>query len=353
MYKSIFVSIVIIASVLFMVAGVSASVEKAQEAGRAQMWSKAIGILKKEIDENPGNAKAHYLLGDYYLKQCDNKTHREMGFVMVTTSYMDAVKRFNSAMALDSSYQEKVRERILDTVRDSLRKGDLDNAARIAKNIDKHLQIKVGDRATELFVKQGEDLLKRGQFTQGHKRLKMARRVGYPSEKIADIYAEHAEKSNDSMVKVYLLSKAEKISNEKGRFDIQFGKAMIERAESFSDTEKKEKWFRKAASYLPAENGFVRVSKDYLVLKLERGKEVSKTFNLDKGEKTPWLLIPEDYHFQWRTSNSKDVILYHGNEEEIIIPDDELIKLEPAFRRRYEAIKNGTEVEWTFKRKEN
>jgi tetratricopeptide (TPR) repeat protein len=353
MYRSVFASIVIIASVLFMVANASADrVDKAQEAGRAQMWSKAIGILKKEIDENPGNTKAHYLLGTYYLKQCDNKTHREMGFVMVTTSYMDAVKRFNSAMSLDSSYQEKVRERILDTVRDSLQEGDLDNAARIAKNIDKHLQVKIGDRATELFVEQGEDLLKYGQFTQGHKRLKMARRVGYPSEKIADIYAEYAEKSNNPRVKIYLLDKARKTSNKERRFDIQLGKAMIERAESFSDTEKKEKWFRKAASYLPAENGLVKIGEDYLVVKLERGKEVSKTFNLDKGKKTPWILIPEDYHFKFRFSNSKDVF-YYGNGEKIIIPDDDLIKLEPAFKKRYEAIENGTEIEWTFKRKEN
>ena len=124
---SLFVSMFVCASVCQAGFLGSGRIKKAQEFERAQMMTQAISTLQEEINENPTNAEAHLLLGEYYLRTGDGAAH----------------ERFASALALNSKNASKISGLYMAGGKGNLQKGNPGNAKELflkAVSIDSSLK---------------------------------------------------------------------------------------------------------------------------------------------------------------------------------------------------------------------
>jgi len=85
------------------------AVDKAEDFLKAKMVPQAIEVLEKEINEDPTNAEAHFLLGQCYLKE---------------GRFQHAEERFESAAALQSKYKQQVGEAFYDACLQYKQAGD-------------------------------------------------------------------------------------------------------------------------------------------------------------------------------------------------------------------------------------
>ena len=85
------------------------AVDKAEDYMKAKMVPQAVQVLEKEINEDPTNEEAHFLLGQCYLKE---------------GRFRQAEERFESATALKASYGSKVGQIYHSEGMQALRSGD-------------------------------------------------------------------------------------------------------------------------------------------------------------------------------------------------------------------------------------
>lgn len=67
--------------------------------------------------------------------------------------------------------------------------------------------------------------------------------------------------------------------------------------------------------------GFNVTPEGNLVASIDLGEETSRSFVLKPGEKTPWIVIPENY-YQFRFTNLQTVIVHEKGERTVVHPEE-------------------------------
>ena len=145
--------IFIIALVLFFLIAPSAqaflfkdNVEKARDYIKANMVDNAVDLLKKEIEEKPTNAEAHFELGSIYLEQ---------------GLYSQAEQRFKGAVGLDAKFKTRVAQKYMQSAAALMDKENYRDSIRyfeMAASQQPSLKAEIA----ELFKQKAEELLKEG-----------------------------------------------------------------------------------------------------------------------------------------------------------------------------------------------
>lgn len=282
MYFSKNIIIVIVSIALIFIIGCTNRVEEAEEAMRADMPDKAIELLRTEIDENPGNAKAHYKLGMAYLEKMGGKAKQKIGFFNVSGYFDDAIKRFQSAAKLESKYRKKAVDHLFDLSIASIKGNDAQNGYDIV--VDGLYPLGVSkSEVFNKYWKEGEELFRKGCYSAGHRFFRIVYTVNESKKKeIARLYAKYADKAEDADDKLYLLKWGTKMHSSVGE---NYGRALLEKAEDTEDAGKREKLLNKASGYLSAEQMLEMRAKHYTE---KFGKEpMHFSLNSNEWEKGP------------------------------------------------------------------
>jgi len=220
------------------------AVDKAEDFLKAKMVPQAIKVLEKEINEDPTNAEAHFLLGQCYLKE---------------GRFRQAEERFESATALKSKYKDKVGQIYHSEGKDALQSGNTRKARILLDQAIKHQpSLKIGIAQTCL--------------DRGHTDLAIHFNPSLQSQVCASLM-DKAEKASDETC-TGLYEKAARYCDKNSEISKKAGERLLGISKSLNGKRYKE--YRKAAGK------FIDVPPDYKVY--ENGK--SKVFRLTEDQES-------------------------------------------------------------------
>ena len=238
-------------------------VHQAKEFMQVGMYSNAIELLNKRINENPSDAEAHLLLGECYLNQRD---------------YGRAKDQFDNALTLNSNLSKKIGWVYK-------KAGDKANNAyqtEAAANLYREAIIYLPDLKEQILketYEQGMQDFANGDYESADHRFFLATSLDQTLKKeVSDLYFSFGKNADEELCAT-LFRKAKKYGDH---HDHEIGEFLLEIAYSKNSEVEIQKWRKEASLY-------IKVPPDYKECVLG-----SNPFSLKKGELSKfWFRIPQ------------------------------------------------------------
>ncbi len=270
MKKHIAVMVFILAFAGVAMAG---NVGKAQDFLKAGMVPQAIQLLKKEINESPTNAEAHFELGKCYVNQ---------------GQFASADERFASAVRLDADYGKKIGGIYKTAGYTAVDRGEANNAINL---FNKAVQFESGIRGevvNNLFPK-AKAFVEKGNYGLADTRFAVVVNLDQSYKREAcQLYGELGNKASDANSIAFYGRASQYCSdyNERaGNRYLDLAKITAKIPEKKAETEK----YRKVASDFLGKEKVESILPDTIVY--QPGEYI---FELKAGEQTPnWITFPD------------------------------------------------------------
>lgn len=238
-------------------------VRKAKDFMEVGMYSQAIELLNKRINENPSDAEAHLLLGECYLNQGD---------------YLKAKGQFDNALQLNSNLSNRIGllyKKSGDKANDTSQMEAALNLYQEAISYHPNLKEQIIKEAYE----QGMRDFDIGEYDLADHRFSLAASFDKTLNKEFSTLFFDLGKNVDEELCISLFRKAKRYSNHHNQ---EIGEILLKIAYSKDSEVEIQKWRKEASHY-------IEVPPDY--------KECiigSNPFRLKKGEKSKfWFRIPQ------------------------------------------------------------
>ncbi len=244
-------------------------VDKARDFMKAGMHKQAEALLEQEINQNPTNAEAHFLLGKCYILLDEFR------------SFPKAEKRFSSAVKLDpSGYAREIANVYIDVGLEQLARANKRKALDLLSEARKY-DSRSGDEIARRCFKKGEELLRYGEYAQADGYFFVAAR--YDSSLKSDI-ARIYYRQYRAEGKLPLLKQASRYNQSE--YGQEYARASLENGMNVSSSEWEERT-KEAQKYL-SNREILQLSVDYYARKWGEPKELK----LSPGE---WIKDPRVY----------------------------------------------------------
>jgi tetratricopeptide (TPR) repeat protein len=226
------------------------------------MYSQAIELLNKRINENPSDAEAHLLLGECYLNQGD---------------YLKAKGQFDNALKLNSNLSNRIGllyKKYGDNANDT---SQMEAALNLYQEaISYHLNLK--EQIIKEVYDQGMMDFDRGEYDLADHRFSLAASFDNTLNKEFSALFFDLGKNLDEELCISLFRKAKRYSNHHNQ---EIGEILLKIAYSKDSEVEIQKWRKEASHY-------IEIPPDYKELIIG-----SNPFRLKKGEKSKfWFRIP-------------------------------------------------------------
>jgi tetratricopeptide (TPR) repeat protein len=240
----------------------STAVKEAKDFMEMGVYSQAIELLNKRINENPSDAEAHLLFGECYLNQGD---------------YLKAKGQFDNALKLNSNLSNRIGllyKKSGDKAKDT---SQMEAALNLYQEaISYHPNLK--EQIIKEVYEQGMRDFDKGEYDLADHRFSLATSFDKTLNKEFSTLFFDLGKNVDEELCISLFRKAKRYSNHHNQ---EIGEILLKIAYSKDSEVEIQKWRKEASHY-------IEIPPDYKELIIG-----SNPFRLKKGEKSKfWFRIP-------------------------------------------------------------
>jgi len=231
---------------------------KAKEYISANMYPQAAALLEEEINDDPGNAEAHYLLGKCYLNIGDIEK---------------AEDRFKSAIKLKpDEYAALIGDEFMSAGMSFLKSDKYDTASALFyKAIEYRPDLK--SKIVPKLLASGKTTLESGQPEKAYEIFRVAHKMKSDAGgDISDIYFHYAQTQEHNQQLIDILGKASEFNDKNNK---EIGKLLARLCDMKTTTKEDKKIFKREAAKYLSKDEFSKYFPMELDDYLEKGVSIS------------------------------------------------------------------------------